>query len=287
MTGRIITILLFLFYTHVGLTQKTNLTATVDRQQILIGEPFTLTLEASVPNAGYWPAIDTLPHFEIMASRIDSQQNGSRLRIKHTLTLTSWDSGRWNIPSFFIRGLNRTQPIPITVSFTSPFDPNQEYHDVKDIMEVERPGRETWLWYLTGLLLLLILFVLLFPTRKKKKEEGEFIPDEGIYKESLKKLDKLKKQPPADVKQYYTELVAIFRDYLYKRKGIQSHAKTTDDLSHQMKSLRLDDVTYRPLVQTLQLSDLVKFARFEPIKSDNDKALETIRQSIIDIEKGE
>ncbi|HYH15672.1 MAG TPA: BatD family protein [Flavisolibacter sp.] len=287
MTGRIITILLFLFYTQVGFTQKTNFTATVDRQQILIGEPFILSLEATVPNAGFWPSIDTLPHFEIMESKIDSQQNGNRLQIRHTLTLTSWDSGKWNIPSFAIRGLNRTQPIAITVSFSTPFDPNQEYHDVKDIMEVEKPARITWYWYLIGLLLLLILFVLLFPTKKKKPNDGTFVPDEGIYRESLKRLDKLKQQPPAESKQFYTELIVIFRDYLHKRKGIQSHAQTTDDLSHQLKKLKLDGQIHRPLVQTLQLSDLVKFARFDPIKADNEKALETIRQSIIAIEKGE
>lgn len=286
MTGRIITILLFLFYTQVGLTQKTNVNVAVDRNQILIGELFTLTIEAVVPNAGYWPAIDTLPHFEIMQSKIDSQQSGNKLKIKHTLTLTSWDSGRWNLPSIAISGLSRTKPIPITVSFSSPFDPNQDYHDVKDIMEVERPVRETWFWYLIGLLLLLVLFVLLFPTKKKKQDVG-FVSDEGIYRQSLKRLEKLKQQPPAEPKQFYTELIIIFRDYLYKRKGIQSHAQTTDDLSHQMKKLNLDDTIYRPLVQTLQLSDLVKFAKFEPIKGDNEKALETIRQSITAIEKGE
>jgi hypothetical protein len=286
MTGRIVTILLFLFCTQVGFTQKTNVNIAVDRNQILIGEQITLTIEAVVPNAGYWPAIDTIPHFEIMQSKIDSQQNGNNLKIKHTLTLTSWDSGRWSIPAIVISGHNRTKPIPITVSFSSPFDPNQDYNDVKDIMEVERPARETWFWYLIGLLVLLVLFVLLFPTKKKKKQEG-FVPDEGIYRESLKRLDKLKQQPPAESKQYYTELIIIFRDYLSKRKGIQSHAQTTDDLSHQLKKLPLDDANYRPLVQTLQLSDLVKFAKFEPIKSDNDKALETIRQSIIAIEKGE
>ncbi|ANE52512.1 BatD family protein [Flavisolibacter tropicus] len=286
MTGRILTILLFLFYTQTGLTQKTNVNVAVDRNQILIGEQLTLTIEAVVPNAGYWPAIDTIPHFEIMQSKIDSQQNGNNLQIKHTLTLTSWDSGRWSIPAIVISGHNKTKPIPITVSFSSPFDPNQDYHDVKDIMEVERPARETWFWYLIGLLLLFVLFVLLFPTKKKKKAEG-FVPDEGIYRESLKRLDKLQQQPPAEAKLFYTEMIIIFRDYLYKRKGIQSHAQTTDDLSHQLKKLDLDDATYRPLVQTLLLSDLVKFARFEPIKSDNEKALDTIRQSIIAIEKGQ
>ena len=154
-------------------------------------------------------------------------------------------------------------------------------------MEGERPARETWLWYLVGLLLLLVLFVLLFPRKKKKVDDGTFVPDEGIYRESLKKLDKLKQQPPAEPKLYYTELIAIFRDYLYKRKGIQSHAQTTDDLSQQLKKLRLEDTVFRPLVQTLQLSDLVKFAKFEPVKGDNEKALDTIRQSIIDIEKGQ
>ena len=287
MTGRIITILLFLFYTQFGLAQKTNLTATVDRQGILIGEQFILKLQATVPNAGFWPAVDTLPHFEILQSKIDSQQNGNNLQITHTLTLTSWDSGKWNLPSFAVRGFKSTKPIPITVSFSSPFDPNQEYHDVKDIMEVEKPARETWFWYLIGLLVLLLLFALLFPSKKKKTNDGVFVPDEGIFKESLKKLDQLKTHPPTDRKVFYTTLVIIFRDYLSKRKDIQSHAQTTDDLSRQMKRLELRDGIYQPLVQTLQLSDLVKFAQFEPISSDNDKALETIRESIIAIEKGE
>jgi hypothetical protein len=287
MTGRIITILLFILYAQLGFTQKANLTATVDRQSILIGEQFTLVLTATIPNAGYWPSVDTLPHFEILSSKIDSQQNGNGLQITHTLTLTSWDSGKWNLPTFVVKGLNRTKPIAITVSFTSPFDPNQEYHDVKDIMEVNKPARETWFWYLIGLLMLLLLFALLFPSKKKKIDNGVFVPDEGIFKASLKKLDQLKQQPPADRKAFYTELVTIFRDYLSKRKDIQSHSQTTVDLSLQLTDLELRKSVYEPLVQTLQLSDLVKFARFEPISSDNDKALETIRESIIAIEKGE
>ena len=85
-------------------------------------------------------------------------------------------------------------------------------------------------------------------------------------------------------KLLYTELVSIFRDYLAKRKNIQSHSKTTDDLSIQIAALQLPIEMYQPLVQTLRLSDLVKFAQFKPGKNEEQDSIETIKQSIIAIE---
>ncbi|HZI00208.1 MAG TPA: BatD family protein, partial [Flavisolibacter sp.] len=154
----------------------------VDKENILIGEQFQLIIAATMPsssNAGTL-RIDSIPHFEILQAKIDTQQSGRDNIYQHTLTLTSWDSGRWNIPPFAVPGSNRTKPIPITVSFSSPFNPEQEYHDVKDIMEVPKPERETWFWYLIGLLLLILLFLLLFPPNKKK-DKGVFAPDATIY----------------------------------------------------------------------------------------------------------
>jgi hypothetical protein len=47
-------------------TPAPALKATVDKQQILIGEPIHLMLEATVQGNGplTWPAPDSLPHFE-------------------------------------------------------------------------------------------------------------------------------------------------------------------------------------------------------------------------------
>ena len=260
-------------------------TATVDKQKILLGEQFQLKLEAVFPeNRIEWPLLDSLPHFEILdKSKVDTQRNFTGVTLSQSFTLTSFDSGRWQIPPI-IMGRARTKPVIVEVVFTSPFDPAQPYHDIKDILEVDRPIESRWYWYLIFALLLIGLFLLFFP-KGKKKDAGVFVPDEGAYKTALKKLDQLRSKEVPDAKQFYTELVDIFRTYLQKRKNIQSFSKTTDDLSLQIRELDLPEQQYRGLVQALRLSDMAKYARFQPTSTEKEESAETIRQNIISIEQ--
>src|SRR5439155_16039129 len=103
-----------------------------------------------------------------------------------------------------------------------------------------------------------------FFRKGKKKPKTAFVPDEGAYKSALKKLEQLRKKEVTSDKLFYTELVNVFREYLHRRKNIQSFSKTTDDLAVQVKQLEMPVQEYNSLLQTLRLSDLVKFARFEP-----------------------
>lgn len=279
-------ITLFLLLSLSAFTQTVTVTASSDKTRIVIGEQIKLTLEANVPREEVidWPKIDSLPHFEILnASKLDSQLSGEELILKQTLTLTSWDSGRWQIPAFAIAGARRTQPITIDVGF-SPFDRNQPYHDIKDIIDVDRPRVSYWYWYLIGAVLLIVFLLLLFPPKKKKPEVTAFVPDEGIYRQSLNRLDKLRGAADGDPKVFHTELVDIFREYLLKRKGILSYSKTTDDLGVQLGQLPMPKTVYSSLLQTLRLSDLVKFARFQPTVDENKTAVDIIKQSITTIE---
>jgi hypothetical protein len=278
-------IFLFLVIGWCGTGFSQGLTATADKQAILIGEQFSLKLQGFFQKgqAAPWFGIDTIPHFEILErSKIDTQQNADNILLSQTLTVTSWDSGRWQIPAL-MAGRSKTNPITITVSFTSPFDPNQPYHDVKDILDVKAPNDSKWYWYLIGIIVLIALFMLFFPPTKKK-ETTEFVSDEGAYKTAIKKLGKLEERREPEPGIFYTELVHIFREYLHRRKNIQSFSKTTDDLSVQVKQLNLSTGKYTELVQTLRLSDMVKFARFQPSATENEQALQTIKESIIAIE---
>jgi hypothetical protein len=280
--NRLFLFILLLSATH-GFSQRTAVSATVSDQNILIGEPFQLTLEASAPVSQkmQWFEIKELPHFEILKrSKIDSQVNGNKKTLVQTFTMTSWDSGRWQLPYFSLPRSNRTKPIAIEVSF-SPFDPKQPYHDVKDILEVDRPGQVKWYWYLVGLALLVALFLLLFPGKKKKKEE---VLSEGAYKKALTRLAALKKKDPQDAKVFYTELVDIFREYLHRRKNIQSFSKTTEDLGKQVGQLHIPGSDYQQLLEVLQLSDFVKFARYKPSLSENQVSYDVIKKSIVSIE---
>lgn len=273
---------------HMAMAQPVQLSAVADKQKILIGEPLKLEVTAMAPRsvAVQWPAIDSIYHFEILhRSKIDTQLSGNDVAFKRVYTLTSWDSGRWQLPSFHTTASNKTKPLVVEVAYT-PFDPKQDYHDIKDILDVKPPTRITWYWYVIGAALLLLLFWLIFPQRKRKETEEAPISTEGVYKEAMKRLEQLKKQQTsAEAKAYYTALIDIFRDYLYKRKNIQSFSKTTEDLAHQIKSLQLPSADYQALVPVLQLSDMVKFAKYQPQPDETKTAWETIRHSIVTIEQ--
>jgi hypothetical protein len=278
-------ILVFILASAFSFAQYNNFSVIAGKQKIVIGEPFNVLLQTTVAKGREtkWITIDTVPHFEILGrSKIDTQATGNNLTLKQNFTLTSWDSGRWQLQMFAAAHVkNRDKPIMIDVVF-SPFDPAQDYHDLKDILDVKKPAKVTWYWYLVGAALLLALLVLLFPKKKKGKEV--VVTHADAYKEAMAKLAALKSREREDVKTFYTELVNIFRTYVQHRKGIHSFQKTTDDLGVQLKKLELPVMDYNALVQVLRLSDMVKFARFIPAASENESSLDQIKKSIIAIE---
>lgn len=278
-------LLIILFFSLTATAQK--VTATTDRQKILIGEQFHLKLQANF-NQGEpldFFEVDSIPRFEILdRSQIDTSKFNDGIALIQSLTLTSWDSGKIQIEPFVL-GSYRTKALFIDVAYSPhPFDTTQPYHDIHDIMEIKKPSETTWYWYLIGLLVLILLFLLFFP-KGKPREKGEFISDEGAYKRALKKLDALNKRSDADNKVFYTELIQILREYLHKRRNIYSFSKTTDDLAIQIEKLNLEREQYQQLLQTLRLSDLVKYAKYQPTQEENRTSVNEIRESIVAIEQ--
>lgn len=257
-----------------------------DKQQILLGEQIGVNVKAFVDKGATLDnfPVDTLPHFEVLQrSKVDTAIVGNTLQLSQNLIVTSWDSGRWSMPTAILAG-KPSKPILIDVAYTSPWNPAQPYHDIKGIVPVRNPSRSTWWWYLVGLAVLTALFLLFFPEGKKEKTESQL--DRSAYKKALQQLAGLEKQGTADAKQFYTELTNIFRGYLKGAKGIQSFSKTTDDVSIQLQAQKMPSTAYNSLVQTLRLSDLVKFAAYKPDDSMNKDALNIIKQSITNLEHG-
>jgi hypothetical protein len=227
--------------------------------------------------------MDSLPHFEVLSvSKTDTTVVAGKLQLSHTLTITSWDSGRWNLPSLMTNGIP-SKPVAIDVGYTTPWDPKKPYNDIKGIVPVKQQGKDRWWWYLIGAAVLIALFLLFFPGDKNNKVVSEL--DSGAYKKAMQSLEKLQKEKAASSKDYYTALITIFRTYLKGAKGIQSFSKTTDDLGIQLQSLKLPPAEYNELLQTLRLSDLVKFAQYNPEERVNTASFSTIKQSITTIEQ--
>jgi hypothetical protein len=272
----------FLFSFYAAPAQK--LAAIADKDSILIGERFALKLSGEFLKGKTFPWVvpDTINHFEILErSKIDTIDNGSNVIFQQIFTLTSWDSGKWNIPPFLI-GKSLTKPIQIKVGY-SHMEPDKTYNDIKEIIAIKKPVPSKWYWYFILLVVLIALFMLFFPPGKKK-ETPAFVPDEVVFLKAMRRLDALDAGEIKEDKLFFTELVNVLREYLQKRKNIHSYSKTSDDLAIQIKTLNLEQEHYSSLLQTLRLSDLVKYAKYQASGADKKNSVETIREIIKTIE---
>jgi hypothetical protein len=266
-----------------------TVSAKVDKNKILIGEQINLTLRADIPEneAIRFFEIDTLFHFEFLEKKaIDTSNTSGGTILTQVIRITSFDSGRWVIPSFILSENLATDSIPIEVGF-SPFDPNQAYHDIKDVIDVEAEDeKKKWLWYAIGgaVLLILLLYLLLRKKPKPVTQKTEQVADP--FKEAMTQLEALQKQKP-ESKQYYSLLTDIFRLYIFRKKGILSLQKTTDDLVLQLRSLNINKDQFDKLAQALRLGDFVKFAKYQPAETDDVESLAVIKQAINAIEQSE
>lgn len=262
---------------------STTIKATVDKNTILLGQPIHLTIEANLSPASslMLNSLDSIAHFEFIEKPLIDTIKGN---IRGVYKITSFDSGKWVIPAFALASSVSTDSIPIDVVF-SDFDPNQAYHDIKDILLIKPINKKkNWWWYVAGAVFFLVLLLLYIQQKKKTLPPG--VPKIVIspFEEAMEGLKKLEKDIPG-IKQYYSRLTDIFRLYVYRKKGIHSMQKTTEEIIGQLRNLNLSKAETETLSYSLRLSDFVKFARYNPTEDDNSKIFDAIRNAIILIEK--
>jgi hypothetical protein len=269
---------------------KTTVRASIDRSQILIGEPIQLRIEADIPESqpiSFFP-VDSIPHFEYLSiEKIDTVNTSNGTVLSQLLRITSFDSGHWVIPPFVLYGKIATDSLPVDVGYT-PFDTAQAYHDIKDIIEVDPAEEEKkpnqWMYPAAAALLLLIIILYLALRRKKKPVVKLAEPPPDPYKVAIESLSQLLAKK-GEAKQYYSGLVDIFRQYVLERKGIHSLQQTTDDLVVQLRDLNIPKDLFERLAQSLRISDFVKFAKYVPSPEDDKNSFATIKESIDFVEQ--
>lgn len=283
-------LLLFLFHVICAYSfaqQATTIKATVDKNKIVIGEQFSLTVETTIPENEpiRFIGIDSIPHFEFIGkSKNDTINKGGNTIIRRQLMVTSFDSGQWVIPPYIITDGIQSDSITIDVGF-SEFDPNQPYHDIKDVEDVpeEREQNMTW-WIIAGIALLFVIIVLYALTRKKKPVTANIAkPALSPYQVAMQALQQLQANKP-ESKVFHTVLSDTLRDYLDSRLALHTNQQTTNQLLLSMSAYMLPEATYNNVKQALLLGDFVKFARFTPQISEDDFSLEAITASIQHIE---
>jgi len=284
--GKVHIICLLIFFSVLSASAQpgdswVSIKASVEKKMILIGEQVNLHIVVSSPNPQLLslPQIDTIPHFEILF-KSDPERAGNSIR--QTYRLTSFDSGHWVLPAFTVAGRHSSDTIHMDVVF-SDFDPNQDYHDIKDIVGVNLPGMADWIWWIIigAAVFLLLIIWLIFKRRKPVKKDA---PAVDAYEEAMQRLNELKGLKLPD-RQLFSEIVDVFRLYVFRKKGILSLQKTTDDLVLQLKDTGIQSDNFSQLTQALRLADFVKFAKYQSTEEDRRSTLNIIGRSIDEMEK--
>jgi hypothetical protein len=272
---------------------QVNVRATVDRDSILIGEPITLTVEAYMPlgSKTNWFVADSFIHFNITGrSAVDTVQNVDGKKITQVLNITSFDSGRWQMPPFEIMVDGQsfyTDSVGISVGFT-PFNRDEDYRDIKDIIEVSNPGASRVPWIIAIIALVSLAVLLFYLIRRKKAPvavQKPAVPLLSPYEEAMKALKALAKTGSDDAKAYYSELNDILRNYVMRQFHISSFQRTSEELIMQLKKVDIPNDNFISLAQTLRMTDFVKFAKYRPSAGDDKSNYDVIRNSIEAMDK--
>lgn len=277
-------------------TSSVSARVSVNRSRILLGEQLELRLQLEVLSGSSvlgWPQIpDSINHFEVLErSAMDSVLMGNSITYSQTLTLTSFDSGRWVIPAFgFMAGKKQVKSDSLAIDVTNLVLKGNDYNDIKEIIEVPEPGFDwkKWLPYIIGTILILALFTYWLMNRKKRPMAvPKPVSRSTAYEQAMAEMKKLKSEQLPDkseTKQFYSRLYDIYRTYLGHYSDFNMMQLTTDDLLIKLKEMVPASVFSR-IAEVLRISDAVKFAKYSSSVQESAGAWDTIYGSVEELNK--
>lgn len=273
--------------------QAQQATARLDSSVHQIGEWITLDLSLVAPSNAQviWPAIgENVEELEVLdRSAIDTFSNGNKKTYKQTLTLTVFDSGFYAVPAFdfLVNGDSvSTTPMLLKVESIQIDTATADIKPIKDVMRAPVTFRELVPYILGGvaLLAIIILTLLYLKNRKRKpvdiKEPEITIPPHEWAMEELKKLKQAGLWEKGEVKEYYVRLTDIFRQYIELRFRQPAMESTSDEIMDRMRLIPEAASIKGEIRSLLILSDLVKFAKANPLSNEHEQSMETVTEFV-------
>ena len=270
--------------------QNVEANALVQDEQVAVGKPFALDLTLKAP---YGSLVEWNPFMtDTLSAQVDILKRGEVVRtadadsniiMQQQLTLMTFDTGFVEIPSLQLATINSrlstlTDPIRL-YSTTIAVDTTQAFRPLVPPIEHPVSMKEMFPWLLGALLLILVglgIWYYLKHRKPKLDENGEPVKGPVIppYDKAIGDLENLKQQKlwqVGKVKEYYSELTDIAREYIEGQFRVNAVEMTTDDILQEVRGLHFDDRLYVKLKGTMELADLVKFAKYSatPLESDN------------------
>ena len=291
-------ILFFLISTSL-FAQK--VTTSIDSTKKKIGAEFKLTLKTDVdtlskvkfPNAKFFGPLEVIQSY-----KIDTVKNGARYELIKKYGLTQFDSGKYTIPRIpvLINGKpSFSDSIKVEVNDVKVDTLKQKMYDIKDIAKVESPLGSWWIYLLVLLVIGVIgYFVYKFIKKRQSEPKVEAIVYTSPIEKATSLLQQLEKKElwqKGEIKNYYSELTDIARNYIEEEIHIPAMESTTSELieglrkAAKQQKLKLSNETVENLEKVLKQADLVKFAKVKPLDFEIEEDKKRISSSIVTIHK--
>ena len=290
--------LMALFALFGGLkAQDVEVEGKVASADVQVGKPFTLDLSLKVPYGWFveWNdfAIDTLSEQLDIIKRGNVERTAdadSNVIVKQQLTLMTFDTGQIQVPAIGLtyaksfddpmRMQAFTEPIDLYAT-TIVVDTLQPYKPIVDPIDAPIQMKEVFPWVLGVLLLALAIVGILYWRKHRKIKvdadgnviKGPVIPPYDKAVDDLKRLREEKMWQSGKVKEYFSTLTDIAREYIEGQFGVNAVEMTTDDILEEVKPLHFSKETFNKLKDTMEVADLVKFAKYSASTLESDTAL--------------
>lgn len=276
--------------------QDVIIKAELDRDSIMIGEQACLSLKATLDkSAAYaFPRIDTINNnrVEILAFKGPDtlQQSADQLTVQASWTITSFDAAVYSLPRipFLVRhagGKTDTlysESLQLKVK-TVPIDTTTyQAYDIKTPIQYPITLGEVLPYAGGGLLLVALIALIVYIIRQRQKNKPLFFaarPKDPPYVTALRELEKIKAEKlwqNNKVKVYYTRVTDVLRVYLEEQYHIQAMEKTSEEILQSVQSLDIPAPLIAQLREMFNVSDLVKFAKYQPEQNENELAVNVV-----------
>lgn len=289
-------LVLSLFFVLYSLFSNSQVTSSIDSTSIKIGEQITYKIQIEVDSTELvvFPEGQTFSPLELIESyKVDTTKQNARFKLIKKYGLTQFDSGVYTIPrQKIIIGTKTlfTDSLKVEVNNIIVDTTKQGLFDIKPIIEVDKSSSNWWKYLLYTLLILAVIAGLLywFIWREKpltKEEKIALLPPYERAKLALKDLNQSEYLKKEEIKEYYSELTGIIRQYLNEKVYDHALESTTDELINRLQLLKdgqqidLSKEDIKSIETILKRADLVKFAKSKP-----DIVLAELDRNTIDLE---
>lgn len=293
---RLAIILAILFpLTFTAKAQTVQVTAAFDSLVMFIGDQTCLRIEAAFTGNRQlsFPVFkDSVPTGLELVETIGfdtTKQDDGTVRIAAKYIFTGWDSALVYIDWLPVIDGNDTF-LSNAVSLKIVDVPVDTANAICDIKPIYKPPFD---WKLFWSIVIIVIFVVviaglsIFFYRKyyvkRKIKENNVIkiidnrPADVVALEQLEQLRQEKLWQEGRNKEYYTVLTDIIKTYVSRRYAVNAVESTTNDLLRELRmntKISIDKEPLDLLRETLMLADLVKFAKWNPLPAENEKAFE-------------